>query len=62
VQVERSTPDRHPSHTSFVIRLDLGEGLTSRERTILFHSARRCDVEEIISGETSFEYRWLKDD
>ena len=43
--------------TTFVIIIDLGSGLTRRERTILFHVARLCEVHKMLAGESSFDYR-----
>jgi len=42
--------------TSFIVTIDLGSGLTHRERTILFHVARLCEVHKILAGESSFKY------
>ena len=36
--------------------IDLGRGLTKRERTILFNSARLCEVTKLLGGEKKFEY------
>ena len=38
------------------IRIDLGKKLTPRERTILFNSARGCEVSKLLSGENKFKY------
>ncbi len=46
--------------TRFTSTLDLGEGLTPRERRILFNSARRCEVHKMLRGEIAFDER-LKD-
>jgi uncharacterized OsmC-like protein len=43
--------------THFVSQLDLGEGLTPRERRILFNSARQCEVHKMLQGEITFEER-----
>ncbi|MGD2205925.1 MAG: hypothetical protein PVH17_04015 [Anaerolineae bacterium] len=45
--------------TRFVSKLDLGEGLTRRERRILFNSARQCEVHKMLRGEIHFEDRLL---
>ena len=45
--------------TSFTIRIDLGPGLTRRERTILFNSARLCEVTKLLGGEKKFEYELM---
>jgi uncharacterized OsmC-like protein len=41
--------------THFVSHLDLGEGLTPRERRILYNSARNCEVHKMLGGEVAFE-------
>ena len=49
----------HPGkewRTSFNVRIDLGKGLSRRERTILFHSARLCEVTKLLKGEKNFAY------
>ena len=46
--------------TSFVVRVNLGHGLTHRERVILFNSARRCEVHKLLTGELHFDYDWLE--
>jgi uncharacterized OsmC-like protein len=43
------------SQTRFTSRLELGDGLTARERTILFNSARLCEVHKMLRGEVIFE-------
>jgi len=42
--------------TRFGIRIDLGNKLSPRERTILFNSARGCEVSKLLSGENRFNY------
>lgn len=39
------------------MQLDLGTGLTKRERVLLFNSARRCEVYKLLTGELQFEYK-----
>lgn len=41
--------------TRFISRLDLGEGLTSRELRILYNSAKQCEVHKMLRGEITFE-------
>ena len=41
--------------THFASKLDVGEGLTSRERRILYNSARQCEVHKMLRGEIAFE-------
>lgn len=38
----------------FVSHLDLGEGLSSRERRILYNAARQCEVHKVLRGEIEF--------
>ena len=47
--------------TSFSVRIDLGNGLTSREKRILFNSARLCEVTKLLSGEKKFTYELTAD-
>ena len=42
--------------TAFSVKIDLGRGLSRRERTILFNSARLCEVTKLLAGEKKFEY------
>lgn len=41
--------------TRFTSKLELGEGLTSRERRILYNSARQCEVHKMLQGQITFE-------
>jgi hypothetical protein len=42
--------------TRFKISIDVGNGLTRRERAILFNSARTCEVGKILSGPIDIEF------
>ena len=42
--------------TAFNIRIDLGAGLTRREKTILFNVARTCEVYKMLTGDVSCNY------
>jgi uncharacterized OsmC-like protein len=57
VQLERRTEEGQDWQTQFEVHIDLGEGLTRRERIILFNSARRCEVHKLLNGEVAFEYQ-----
>jgi len=59
VRVKRETAEGTVWETRFTIELELGSGLTSRERTILFNSARRCEVHKLLTGDLQFDYRML---
>jgi uncharacterized OsmC-like protein len=41
--------------THFFSRVELDEGLTARERRILFNSARLCEVHKMLRGKITFE-------
>ena len=41
--------------TRFISRVELDAGLTARERTLLFRSARLCEVHKMLHGDISFE-------
>jgi hypothetical protein len=56
VQIERRTDEGRPWRTRFAVQVDLGEGLTRRERIILYNCARRCEVNKLLNGELTFEY------
>ena len=43
------------TRTRFVTRLELDEGLTSREVRILYNAARSCEVHKMLRGEIEFE-------
>ena len=58
MQVEQA-PGR-PARTHFVSDIVLGSALSSRERAILFNSARRCEVHKLLQGAISFEERLLE--
>ena len=42
-------------HTCYRAQVDIGGGLTPRERTILLNSARRCEVHKLLTGRIEFE-------
>ena len=54
--IDRQTEQARPWQTAFTIRVDLGEGLTRRERAILYNAARGCEVHKLLDGEMTFEY------
>ena len=56
VGIERQTTEGKPWETLWRIQIDLPEGLTRRERAILYNAARRCEVHKLLSGQMSFQY------
>lgn len=56
VRIERETVEGSPWRTSFVVHVDLGEGITDRERAVLYNSARQCEVRKLLTGEVQFDY------
>ena len=56
VQIRRQTDAGHTWRTRFAVQIDLGEGLTRRERIILYNSARHCEVNKLLTGDLSFQY------
>ena len=56
VQIYCKIEEDKNSATSFTVTIDLGTGLSRRERTILFHVARLCEVHKILAGKSSFKY------
>jgi uncharacterized OsmC-like protein len=57
VQLERRTEEGQEWQTQFEVHIDLGTGLTRRERIILLNSARRCEVHKLLKGEIAFDYQ-----
>jgi len=43
--------------SAFNIRIDLGSGLTRREKTILLNVARSCEVSKMLTGKMSYAYK-----
>ena len=46
--------------TTFVTAVDLGLGLTERERRILFNSARLCEVHKLLGGGIEFRENLIR--
>lgn len=46
-----------PRQTTFVIELDLGQGLTRRERTILTRCGAACEVHKLLAGQSRFIWK-----
>ena len=55
--VDTDIDRRKPWESAFNVRIDLGSGLTRRERTILFNVARTCEVYKMLTGEITFSYQ-----
>jgi uncharacterized OsmC-like protein len=53
--------DSHHQKTAFVTAIDLGLGLTDRERKILFNSARQCEVHKLLRGAIEFRENLVSD-
>jgi len=47
--------------TTFVTAIDLGPGLSERERRILFNSARHCEVHKLLRGSLEFRETLVSD-
>ena len=56
VHIDYLINNSKPQDTYFKIRIDLGKGLTHRERTVLFNVARSCEVYKMLTGKISFYY------
>ncbi len=55
VQVETRIEEAgRQQKTAFVTTVDLGSGLTERQRRILFNSARYCEVHKLLRGSIEF--------
>lgn len=59
VEIQRLSNAQGSSwETCFAVRLDLGQGLTPRERAIMLNSARYCEVHKLLTGRLRFDYGW----
>lgn len=47
--------------TKFLVDIKLDSRLSDRERKILFHSARICDVGKVLKSDVAIDYRLLED-
>ena len=56
VQVVCTTGGHPPLSTRFVVDIDFGGGLTQREQSILFNSARNCETSKILTGNIGIDY------
>ena len=56
VAISHTIEERRPWHTALKVRVDLGTGLTERERKILFRVSRSCEVFKMLTGEIACEY------
>ncbi len=56
VYIDYQVNDGKPRDTIFKVRINLGTGLTRRERSILFNVARTCEVYKMLTGKITFEY------
>jgi uncharacterized OsmC-like protein len=62
VQVENRVEEAgRQQKTIFVTIIDLGLGLTERERRILFNSARLCEVHKLLRGSIEFRETFSSD-
>jgi uncharacterized OsmC-like protein len=52
--------EKHPVISShFDVKIDLGSGLTRREKTILLNVARSCEVSKMLKGGMAYEYELI---
>jgi uncharacterized OsmC-like protein len=56
VDIHRQTSEGTVWQTSFRIEIHLAEGLTKREKAILYNSARKCEVHKMLNGQFRFDY------
>lgn len=53
--VSRTQFEGLEASSHFTSSLDLGEGLSRREQSILFNAARQCEVHKMLRGGVTFE-------
>ena len=56
VHIDQDVSENRPVHTRYTVRIDMGKGLSVRERAILFNSARSCHVHKMLAGQVSFDF------
>jgi uncharacterized OsmC-like protein len=57
IQINRKTITGCKWQSTFDIQVDLGNGLTNRERILLFNAARSCEVHQMLKGEKIFNFQ-----
>ena len=62
IQITHRITANYPLKTAFQIIMDLGRGLTAREKKILFYSARSCEVNKMLKGEFEFHYEHIPEE
>lgn len=62
IQITHRISENNPLKTAFQIMMDLGRGLTAREKKILFYSARSCEVNKMLKGGFEFHYRHISEE
>lgn len=55
--IHRRTVEEGAWQSTFSVEIDLGPGLTRRERVLLFNAARRCEVHKLLEGDLAFDYQ-----
>jgi uncharacterized OsmC-like protein len=60
VKIDYANTENGSMASSYRVEIDLGAGLSKREKTLLFNSAKRCHVHKILSGESAFDYHLVE--
>jgi uncharacterized OsmC-like protein len=58
-RIKREIASDDTGATLFHIVIELDGDFTKRERILLFNSARKCEVNKLLSGDVSFKYELL---
>ena len=56
IEIDHVVENTRPLNTKYRILVRVGPGLTSRERTILLNTAKKCHVGKILSGNSHFSF------
>ena len=57
VDIRLVVEDMLTRKATWAVDIDLGSGLTKREQTLLFNSARSCEVHKVLGSEATFDFK-----
>lgn len=56
IAISRNSNHNDQAGSLFKIEIEIDGNLTTREKILLFNSARKCDVSKLLSKKSDFEY------
>jgi uncharacterized OsmC-like protein len=57
IAISRHSNKNDEAGSLFKVEVKIDSDLTTREKILLFNSARKCDVSKLLFGKSEFEYR-----